>query len=81
MLPMLEYLPEKRATAAEMLEHPWLSGGGAGGGANGAANDAGTAPPHGHHHRSPSPSPPSPRGGGGIANGGGGVEGVEQHQH
>ena len=24
LLPMLEYLPEKRATAAEMLHHPWL---------------------------------------------------------
>ena len=26
MLPMLEFLPEKRATAAEMLQHPWLRG-------------------------------------------------------
>ena len=24
LLPMLEYVPEKRATAAEMLHHPWL---------------------------------------------------------
>lgn len=25
LLPMLEYLPEKRATAQEMLNHPWLT--------------------------------------------------------
>ena len=25
LLPMLEWYPEKRATAKEMLEHPWLS--------------------------------------------------------
>lgn len=24
LLPMLEYVPEQRATAREMLEHPWL---------------------------------------------------------
>ncbi len=24
LLPMLEYVPERRATAAEMLGHPWL---------------------------------------------------------
>ena len=24
MLPMLEYIPSRRATAAEMLRHPWL---------------------------------------------------------
>lgn len=26
LLPMLEYAPDKRATAAEMLRHPWLQG-------------------------------------------------------
>ena len=26
MLPMLEYVPERRATAAQMLQHPWLRG-------------------------------------------------------
>eukprot|EP00727_Mastigamoeba_balamuthi_P013072 m51a1_g8388 putative srsf protein kinase 1 (645) ;mRNA; f:205355-207890 len=26
LLPMLVYLPEKRATAKQMLEHPWLAG-------------------------------------------------------
>lgn len=26
MTPMLEFLPEKRATAREMLTHPWLNG-------------------------------------------------------
>ena len=26
MTPMLEFLPEKRATAREMLSHPWLDG-------------------------------------------------------
>ncbi|KAL3141169.1 hypothetical protein ABBQ38_003513 [Trebouxia sp. C0009 RCD-2024] len=26
LLPMLEYSPEKRATAADMLQHPWLQG-------------------------------------------------------
>ena len=25
LVPMLEYVPERRATAAEMLRHPWLS--------------------------------------------------------
>lgn len=25
LLPMLEWYPEKRATAKEMLEHPWLN--------------------------------------------------------
>ena len=62
MTPMLEYLPEKRATAAEMLQHPWLDGLGSEGWAGPAA------PAHGRRHRSPSPSPPSPRG----ANGAGG---------
>lgn len=26
LLPMLEYAPDKRATAADMLRHPWLQG-------------------------------------------------------
>ena len=26
LLPMLDFLPEKRATAEAMLEHPWLEG-------------------------------------------------------
>lgn len=26
ILPMLHYLPEKRATAAQMLQHPWMKG-------------------------------------------------------
>lgn len=26
LLPMLEYVPAQRATAAEMLAHPWLQG-------------------------------------------------------
>jgi len=26
MMPMLHCLPEKRATAKEMLDHPWLKG-------------------------------------------------------
>lgn len=26
LLPMLEFVPEKRATAQELLDHPWLSG-------------------------------------------------------
>jgi serine/threonine-protein kinase SRPK3 len=25
LLPMLEWYPEKRATAKEILEHPWLN--------------------------------------------------------
>lgn len=30
--PMMEYLPDKRKTALEMLEHPWLTAGNANGG-------------------------------------------------
>ena len=26
LLPMLEYVPEQRATAAQMQQHPWLTG-------------------------------------------------------
>jgi serine/threonine protein kinase len=26
LTPMLEFVPEQRATAAEMLSHPWLQG-------------------------------------------------------
>lgn len=50
---MLEYLPEKRATAAAMLSHPWLEGG-ASPATSGAANSGGGVTPAdgGGHKRS-----------------------------
>ncbi|KAI8472103.1 MAG: Serine/threonine protein kinase SRPK1 [Monoraphidium minutum] len=42
LLPMLRLVPEERATAAEMLRHPWLSGGG--GERNGGGEGGGGEP-------------------------------------
>ena len=67
-MPMLNFVPGKRATAAEMLEHPWLrgelpaveAGGGGGGGGGGRdregrdARNGGSS--RGHGTRSPSRS-------------------------
>ena len=55
LLPMLRYDPEERATAAQMLQHRWLS-----------SQEALAQTPvangrSGDHHRSQSPSPPSKR--------------------
>ena len=55
LLPMLRYDPDERATAAQMLQHSWLSSAGAPADAlvaNGRSAD---------HHRSRSPSPPAKR--------------------
>ncbi len=43
LTPMLEYIPEKRATAKEMLSHPWLKEG-RGGGTAGSSAGNGSAP-------------------------------------
>eukprot|EP00195_Chlamydomonas_chlamydogama_P006321 CAMPEP_0202894760 /NCGR_PEP_ID=MMETSP1392-20130828/4082_1 /ASSEMBLY_ACC=CAM_ASM_000868 /TAXON_ID=225041 /ORGANISM="Chlamydomonas chlamydogama, Strain SAG 11-48b" /LENGTH=652 /DNA_ID=CAMNT_0049579543 /DNA_START=42 /DNA_END=2000 /DNA_ORIENTATION=+ len=72
LLPMLEYIPEKRATAASMLSHPWLTGqlpppppvpssgaAAAGSREQGGADSAQRDTGHAHtkSSRSPSPSP------------------------
>lgn len=68
LLPMLEYVPEKRATAAEMLKHPWLhgvlprpprgshEGGAARGSGGGERQRRDSSGGRDGHHRSPSPS-------------------------
>ena len=58
LLPMLAFGPEKRATAAEMLHHPWLS--------QQASREEGPAAQHASHrppdsHRPASSSPPVKR--------------------
>ena len=76
MLPMLEYMPDKRATAAEMLAHPWLAGSGNGAVASGAGTGCGgTGAPAPHSGpRSAAPSPPAveARAGAAVVNGDGG---------
>ncbi|DBA96225.1 TPA: hypothetical protein ACH3X3_002421 [Trebouxia sp. C0006] len=73
LLPMLEYAPDKRATAADMLRHPWLQGCLPKIAALDLNRDAASDKPHRHksshsrsasayaakRSRSPSPSPPS----------------------
>jgi len=78
MVPMLEFVPEKRATAKDMLSHPWLSGD-----LQAAASlgkSAGRAAGSARRSRSRSKSPtPAGQGGSAGADGSGG-KGAQHHK-
>jgi len=74
MLPMLVYDPERRATATDMLRHPWLER--AAGPRPGASPPAGRSAP-GRAGAMEATAAAADRGGGGASDGGGGEAGLQ----